>query len=133
MDLFEKAKEFGKLIQQDQRFKDFQEALKVSEGNKELQDMIGQFNLKLMNLKNENGKKEKDNEKIKQLDKELSSLHHDILKNELMINFENKTKELEKLVNGICKIIVESSKGQDPDKIEIDSCSGDCSTCGGCH
>ena len=34
MDLLEKAKELGKLIQQDQRFKDFQEALKLSEGNK---------------------------------------------------------------------------------------------------
>lgn len=133
MDLLEKAKEFGSLIQKDERYLNFKKATKASENNKELQDKIGQFNLKRLNINQETMKKDKDPEKIKQLDKQLSSLYQEIMSNELMKNYNKASEELNKLVRDICTIITKSSEGEDPQEIDLSSCSGNCASCGGCH
>lgn len=133
MDLLEKAKEFGSLIQKDERYLNFKKASKASENNKELQDKIGQFNLKRLNINQETMKKDKDPEKIKQLDKQLSSLYQEIMSNELMKNYNKASEELNKLVRDICTIITKSSEGEDPQEIDLSSCSGNCASCGGCH
>lgn len=133
MDLIEKAREFGDLIQKDERYLNYQKAAKESEDNKELQDKIGKFNLKRLNINQETMKKEKDPEKIKQLDKELNALYKDIMANELMVNYNKASEELNKLVSNICTIITKSSEGENPQDIDLNACSGNCASCGGCH
>lgn len=133
MDLIEKARELGDLIQKDERYINFQKASQESEDNKQLQDMIGEFNLKRLNINQETMKKEKDPDKIKQLDKELNDLYKDIMANELMVNYNKASEELNSLVRNICTIITKSSEGQNPQDIDLNACSGNCSSCGGCH
>ncbi len=134
MDIIEKAKELGKLLQEDERYLKFKAAEEAGEKDKELQDLIGEFNLKKLNINNETMKQDKDLDKIKELDKELNDIYKKILANENMENYNKSGEELNKLVNYICTIISQSSEGQDPETIsESNGCGGNCASCTGCH
>ncbi len=135
MDIIEKARELGKLIQQDERYTKAKELEKQIDEDKDLQNLIGEFNLKKLNINNETMKQDKDNEKIKLLDKELSDIYQKITSNPKMQEYEANVKDLNELVNRVCTIITQSSQGDDPETADISQhgCSGNCSSCSGCH
>ena len=56
MDVIELARELGKAIQQDERFLAMQIARQNSDNDDELQQLIGEFNLKRMAINNEAAK-----------------------------------------------------------------------------
>ncbi len=135
MDIIEKARELGKLIQEDQRYIKTKEAQKQVDDDEVLQNLIGEFNLKKLNINNETMKQNKDQEKIKSLDKELSDIYQKINSNEKILKYESTANELNKLVNHVCTIITQSSQGEDPYSIDVtrQGCSGNCASCSGCH
>ena len=53
MDIIELARQIGKEIQQDERYLNLQKAEKSSDSDQQLQDLIGDFNLKRMAINNE--------------------------------------------------------------------------------
>lgn len=57
MDIIEKARELGRLIQEEDSYKKLQDAQKNADADMELQRLIGQFNLKRMSINNEASKK----------------------------------------------------------------------------
>lgn len=57
MDIIEKARELGKLIQEEESYKKLQDAQKNADADMELQRLIGEFNLKRMSINNEASKK----------------------------------------------------------------------------
>ena len=57
MDIIEKARELGKLIQEEESYKKLQEAQKSADADMELQRLIGEFNLKRMSINNRLPKK----------------------------------------------------------------------------
>ncbi len=53
MDIIEQARELGRQIQKDDRYLKVQIAQQNSDNDKELQSLIGEFNLKRMNINTE--------------------------------------------------------------------------------
>ena len=67
MDIIEKARELGRLIQEEDSYKKLQDAQNNADADMELQRLIGEFNLKRMSINNEASKKERDQEKLSKL------------------------------------------------------------------
>lgn len=132
--ILEMAKELGYAIQKDERFVRTQMAQAAADEDKQLQDMIGQFNLKRMAVSGEAEKEQRDEKKIEALNEELRTVYGQIMENEHMVAYNEARTELDKLVNQIAELIAMSAHGQDPADYQEHSCSGDCSCCsGGCH
>lgn len=134
MDVIKIARELGKAIQADERYQKFAEAQQKNDSDKELQEAIGEFNLKRAQLNAEVHKTDKDTEKIKEMDAELKAMYAKIFENKNMIEYTNAKKEIEEIINHVNAIISGSVSGQDPDGIDpVSACAGDCGGCAGCH
>jgi cell fate (sporulation/competence/biofilm development) regulator YlbF (YheA/YmcA/DUF963 family) len=135
MDIIEMARNIGREIQKDSRYADMQEAIKKTDADAALQDLIGKFNLKRMTIEEEAKKQEHDNDKMQGYQNEMNALYDKIIKNENMAAYGRAKSELEKLVQRVSAIIVQSANGGDPETADYtpSSCGGNCSSCGGCH
>ena len=134
MDIIELAREIGRQIQKDETYLKFQVAKQQSDEDEELQNLIGEFNLKRMAINNEASKEDKDNEKLIELNKELRHVYAEIMKNERMNNYNSAKTELDGKLARVMAIIQQSFEGADPETADYSaSCGGDCSSCGGCH
>ena len=134
MDIITKARELGKLLQQDESYIKLQEAQKNADADQELQDLIGEFNLKRMAINNEASKAEQDQEKLQALNQEMRAIYAKIMQNENMMAYNQAKDEFDHIFNRVSAIITNSASGDDPDTTDLaESCTGSCSTCGGCH
>lgn len=132
MEVIEKARELGEVIMDDARCKRLQAARAANDADTGLQDLIGEFNLKKLSLNNEFNKKpeEQSKEKMAQTEKEMKEIYGKIMANKTMAEYAEAKKDMDELVGHINSIIQMSISG------EVDSgegCSGNCSSCGGCH
>ncbi len=105
----------------------------AADKSEKLQDKLGQFNLKKLDLNRAIIAEEKDNEKIAELNGEVKNLYEAIVSDPLMIAYSTTKDELDNTVRFIMQIIQGSANGDNPYEIEEQSCGGDCSACGGCH
>lgn len=135
-DLMEMAKQLGRELQKDERYLAFRAASEENDKDEELQNLIGEFNLKRLDLGNEEDKAEHDEARVKALGEEVRGLYSQIMANDAMRQYQAVRAEFEQLLDGINRVIAYSAAGQDPDSFDATaaaSCSGDCSACGGCH
>lgn len=135
MDIIELARELGKAIQEDERYISTQVALQQSDADEELQQMIGDFNLKRMAINNEAQKEDRSEELLRQYNEELRTIYTNIMQNPHMNAYNTAKSELDELIQKVTTIITMSADGQDPDSCDCDSCgcTGSCASCGGCH
>ncbi len=133
--ILEMAKQLGRAIQQDERFVKVQAAQLQADNDAELQELIGEFNLKRMAINGESAKPEgeQDPEKMKQLNEELREVYGRVMANASMTAYNEAKTEMDKLLNGVGAIINMAAQGMDPDEYDEHQCSGNCSSCGGCH
>lgn len=132
MDVIEKARELADAITEDARCKRLLVAKENNDNDKELQEIIGEFNLKKMQLNNEFNKPEAEQKKeeMEKLEQELKNVYGKAMSNKAMIEYNTAKQEMDQLVNQINEIIQVAISGEP----ETDhNCSGDCSCCGGCH
>ncbi len=134
MDLISKARELGKLIQQEESYINLQKAQKKADADAELQNLIGEFNLKRMSINNEASKKDRDQEKLTQLNTEMREAYSKIMSNENMIAYNDAKEEFDLIANRVIAIVQQSAEGADPETADYSqsSCSGSCESCGGC-
>ena len=134
MDIIALAREIGHQIQADGRYAALKTAQDNSDRDGDLQELIGEFNLKRMAINNESGAEEKNEEKLGQLNRELREVYAKIMSNDNMKAYEKARKEMDELIQRVQAIILKSVDGEDPDTADVtESCGGDCSHCGGCH
>ena len=133
MDIILKARELGKLIQQEESYINLQKAQKKADADAELQNLIGEFNLKRMSINNEASKKDRDQEKLTQLNAEMREAYSKIMSNENMIAYNDAKEEFDLIANRVIAI-VQQAEGADPETADYSqsSCSGSCESCGGC-
>ena len=132
--IIEKARELGSMIQDSDDFAAFLVAKTAADKNTELQDLLGQFNLKKLDLNRAMTAEEVDKDKITALNKDIRDIYDKIINNPLMAAYTTTKVELDKTVNFVDRIILGSAAGEDPYGIEEeDDCAGDCSSCAGCH
>ena len=135
MDVIELARELGKAIQQDERFLAMQIARQNSDNDDELQQLIGEFNLKRMAINNEAAKENRDEAKLQQLNSELRETYAKVMQNKNMIAYNEAKELMDNMLKRINAIISISAEGGDPEIADLteDTCGGSCSSCAGCH
>ena len=84
MDVITLARELGRAIQQEESYKKLHEVQAQADADAELQALIGEFNLKRMNINQEASKKDRDQEKLTTLNKEMREVYSKIMSNENM-------------------------------------------------
>lgn len=134
MDVIQMTRELGKLIQQDERYKEYHTAKEINDNDTDLQEKIGEFNLKRIDLNNAMGKENTDQERLTALDAEIKSLYAEIMGNPNMALFNEAKKNMDNMLAEINMIITMSANGEDPATcvVEDTSCSGSCGSCSGC-
>lgn len=134
MDIIEKARELGKLIQQEESYIALQKAQADADADMDLQNLIGDFNMKRMSINNEASKKDKDSDKLALLNSQMREDYSKIMSNKNMIAYNEAKDAFDMVANRVLAIVQQSAEGADPKTADYStsSCSGSCSTCGGC-
>lgn len=133
MDIIETARQLGAAIQQDDAFKRYIVAMQANDNSKELQDLIGEFNLLRMQLDSELSKEEKEDSKVAETNEKLRALYSQIMQHELMVEYNAAKTELDGIMNKVQTLLSKTISGEDPMTCDVNGCSGNCSGCGGCH
>ena len=134
MDVIKTARELGKAIQQDERFIRYAKAKLANDNDEELQNAIGNFNVKRLELEKAAGEENKDEEKIKTLNEELRTIYGEIMASAPMVEYNTAKAHLDQMMNEVNIVLSKSLDGEDPETLTVESgCTGSCSTCGGCH
>ncbi|MEG0895142.1 MAG: YlbF family regulator [Oscillospiraceae bacterium] len=133
--IYFKTRELGQLIQQSEEYKRLEASKTANDNDKELQDLIGKFNLTRTSLSMAMQEESKDEEKIASLDKELKDLYSCVMENKNMLEFNESRQEVETLMTKINNVLTASVNGEDPMTCDENphSCGGSCSSCSGCH
>ena len=134
MDIIAAARALGAAIQADERYKKVLEQRRINDADKELQELIGEFNMARMSVDNELGKEEgRDEEKIKEFNSTLRRLYGKIMCNDNMIEYNKAKEEFDAVMQRANAIIELCTEGEDPATCEpATGCTGSCATCG-CH
>lgn len=125
MDIFEKTKELGEMIQDLEEMKRMKAADAAQLSDEEAQKLLAEFNLKRMNLARDmqEGKIPKE-----EAVKKNNEAFEDMIKNsETIKEYVESKKAFDAVISKINGILNFYITGQDPD------CTHNCSTCGGCH
>lgn len=136
MTVIELARQLGVALQADERFKAFTVAKDNNDNDAELQEKIAQFNELRRQLNVEMGKDDKDTEAMTKLNGEIQNIYGEIMTRPSMIEYNTAREAMDKLLNSVNFIITMAANGEDPmtcPEEQPHSCSGSCSTCGGCH
>ena len=135
MDIMDAVRALGLAIQEDERYKKLVTVKKANDEDKELQDIIGEFNVASMAIDNELSKgDEKDQEKVKEYNATLRRLYAKVMCNENMIAYNQAKAEFDAVMRKVNGIIELSIDGEDPLTCEPqEGCTGSCATCSGCH
>lgn len=135
MDIISQARALGEAIQKEESYIKLHEVQTKADADTELQNLIGEFNLKRMSINNEASKKDRDQEKLSQLNTEMREIYSKIMSNENMIAYNEAKEAFDMVANRVLAIIQQSCEGADPQTADYSqsSCSGSCESCGGCH
>ena len=134
MDIIEMTRNLAMEIQKEQRYQILENARHLNDADEELQQQIGDFNLARIDLNNEVSKSDKDADRIAQLNEKVQSIYTDIMDNESMQAYNEAKSDVDQMMQYINAILTTAVNGGDPMTVqEPSSCSGSCSSCGGCH
>lgn len=135
MDIIELAREIGRKLQEDDRYLKLKLAQQNSDEDKELQELIGEFNLKRMAINNEATKEDRDDNKLQEMNKEIREMYTTIMQNKNMSAYNEAKQEFDSVLRRVNAIIMQSAEGEDPNTTDYEeaTCSGSCSSCSGCH
>lgn len=125
MDIFKKATELGEMIIESEEMKRMKAADLAQQQDEEAQKVLGEFNLKRMNLARDmqEGKISKE-EAVK---KNTEAFQEMVQSNKIIEEYVDAKKTFDTMISKINGILNYYITGQDP------NCTHDCSTCGGCH
>lgn len=134
MTVIEAARELGKAIQADERYAKLMAAKEANDKDDALNALIGKLNLIQMSYQVE-AEGEANEEKMNGYDKEFREVYTEVMLNENMKNYESARQDVDDMMNYVMQLLSMVVNGEDPatcDPAAQSSCSGSCSTCGGC-
>lgn len=128
-EIIELAKKIGLMLREIPEYSEYLTVREKYEKDDELQTIIGEFNLKKLSLNNEMDKGDDRNDAlIATLQEEMRVAYTKAAEHPTMVEFFNAKEKFESALNNVYSVIQYSLTGENPG-----SCSGDCSSCGGCH
>lgn len=124
------AHDLGNAIEASEVFKKYAEAKAQQETDSELQMLIGEYNLRRMQLMTELQKDpaEQKEETLNSMRDQMNAAYEKVIANPVMKAFSQASEDLQEVVNEVYQIINFHVTGEEPH-----SCGGNCSSCGGCH
>ena len=105
MEILDVAKQLGAAIQEHDLYKAYAAAKQRNDDDKELQDLIGEFNLIRMNINTAMSDPEKDDSKMGEFNDQLQDCYKKIMNNESMIAYNEAKVALDEIVNKVNLII----------------------------
>ena len=127
-EIIEKAKELGALLQSSEQVQKYNAAKAAYEQDEETQKLIKEFNLHRMTMMTLSSGEDADETRIAEVEERIKAVYGKIMECESMKNMQETGKAVEEMmgqVNGVLSFYI---TGEEPQ-----SCTHDCSTCGGCH
>ena len=125
MDIFEKTKELGEMIQESEEMKRMKAADVAQLADEEAQKLLQEFNLQRMNLARD--MQEEKISKEEAVKRNNEAFQNMVSASETIKEYVDSKKEFDMMVSKINGILNFYITGQDP------NCTHNCSTCGGCH
>lgn len=96
----------------------------------ELITLVNEYNMQGQLLRDEGAKPERDDALIEQITEKLKETYDAIMRNEHMLAMQEAEQKISEIVSdidrGIRSVIM-------PEDVEGGACTGNCSSCGGCH
>ncbi len=126
-DIIEKAKELGELLKDSEQVKAFALARTQYDEDKQMQELLGQFNIHKMSMAALSKQENPDEERINMHEEKLKEVYDKIMESEVMTNYQVKSQAVDQLLTEINNILNFYVSGETPQ-----GCTGSCSTCGGC-
>lgn len=126
--IIELAEQLAAAIKEDSRLAEYNLLKEKLDADAEVQALIGEFGLKRASLTHEMEKGGEDKKKIETITAEMKQAYANIMAHPLMQEFDEKKQALDEILNAVNSLISAAVNGE-----EQHSCSGSCSTCGGCH
>ena len=127
VEIIEKTKELGALLKDSEPVLALAKARADYDQSKEIQDLMGEFNLHKMTIAALGKQENPDEKRLAEHEVKLSEVYNKIMENELMTRYQEKSQAVESLMAQINNIISFYITGEEPQ-----SCTGSCATCGGC-
>ena len=127
-EIIEKAKELGALLQSSEQVQKYNAAKVAYEQDDEAQKLIKEFNLHRMTMMTLSSGEDADEARIAEVEERIKAVYGKIMECESMKTMQEAGKAVEEMmgqVNGVLSFYI---TGEEPQ-----SCTHDCSTCGGCH
>ena len=129
-EILKMAREMGKKIQAGSEYARLTAAKEANDNDKELQDLIGKFNMKRIELNTALSKEQKDNDRLNALNEELKALYQDVMSNKNMAEYNEAKNAMDTMMNQVSAILLMSVNGEDPETCDpAPSCGGSCSSC----
>jgi Uncharacterized conserved protein len=132
MDLIEMARQFGEEIQSDELYIKVRMDEQKLELDEEFQKLMKEFNEAKALINEEISKETPSQDKIENLNKEISEKYEKITKNPNMMAYQESQKKFMEIINTVNSIILKSARGENPYAEEPEDylgCSGECSGC----
>jgi cell fate (sporulation/competence/biofilm development) regulator YlbF (YheA/YmcA/DUF963 family) len=136
MSLESALRELGKEIQADPRFAALQAAAAANDADENLQNQMQEMQLLSLKYQQEAEKgEEASQDRIAELQTQYQDLYNQVMAGENMKNYSAAAAEMEQMAQFISSMIGLFFDGQDPETCQVspESCTHNCSTCGGCH
>ncbi|MBP5293484.1 MAG: YlbF family regulator [Clostridia bacterium] len=128
MSVFELAEQLGHALSEDERYKEMKKAEQFYQEDEALQALISRYNETNQKIREEAEKPERDLIAVDEMQKEANDLYDLILAHPTYQVMRKAEDGLNELLNAVNQMITFAMTGTIPD-----SCTHDCSTCGGCH
>lgn len=126
-EIIEKTKELGQLLKDSDQVIALSKAKADYDQNTEIQELMAQFNMHKMSIAALSKQENPDEERIADHEDKLRQVYDKIMESDVMSEYQLKSQAVEALVVQVNNIINFYISGEEPQ-----SCSGSCSTCGGC-
>lgn len=122
--IIEKTKELGALLQASAQVQRYNAAKAAYEADEDVQKLVKEYNLQRMNMMNAGD----DETRMAELEERVKGIYNQVVASASMIEMQAAGQALQELLNQVNGVISFYVTGEEPN-----SCTHDCSTCGGCH
>ncbi|MBQ1389543.1 MAG: YlbF family regulator [Clostridia bacterium] len=131
MDIVELARQLGAAMQQDEVYVNMRTAEQASEEDKDLCELMEEYNTTRLAINYEASKADRDDSKMQELNKKMRSAYAKIMQNEHMKEYNAAKVKFETKLQAVLGIIQSSAMGEDPYTVNPETgCTGSCATCG---
>lgn len=129
MDILEMAKELGKAIENSKEFENLRNAEQIQANDEKAQALIGEYNLKRMNIMKKAQAENLTQEDFDKIQTEMADEFDKLMQYDVIKNFIDAKEAFDSMYVQVQNIIDFYANGEK----QVGGCSGNCSSCGGCN